>query len=97
MNRSHFEHLGFALLVQAVIGLLTGNWWAGAAAGAFFFLGREHAQAEHRYIYANGGARYLTPAMPELAALNPRHWRLDDVLDCVVPVAGVAGAAFLLE
>ena len=42
MLARNFEHAFYALLMQAVIGLLTGNWWAGAAFGAAFFLGREH-------------------------------------------------------
>ena len=32
MNVSNFEHAAFALLMQIAIGLVTGNWWAGAAA-----------------------------------------------------------------
>lgn len=97
MNRTSFEHLGCALVMQAVIGLLTGDWWAGAAAGAFFFLGREHAQVEHKYIQANGGRRHHTPRMPEFAALDPRHWSRDSVLDFALPVVGVVGVALLLE
>ena len=50
MNRTNIEHLIYALLMQAVLGLLTGNWWIGAAFGAAWFIGREHAQAEYRYI-----------------------------------------------
>ncbi len=41
------EHALIALVVQAAIGLLTGNWWAGAALSAGVFIGREHAQAEY--------------------------------------------------
>jgi len=47
------RHLAVALVLQAVIGLLAGNWWAGAAAGAFFYIGREITQAEYRTIQAN--------------------------------------------
>lgn len=42
MNKTNFEHAAFALL--------TGDWWAVAAAGAFFFLGREHAQFEFKLV-----------------------------------------------
>lgn len=41
---------------RALIAIPSGNWWAGAAAGAFYFIGREMAQAEDRYIDANGGS-----------------------------------------
>lgn len=93
MNRTNFEHLAYALVMQAVIGLLTGNWWAGAAFGAAWFAGREHAQAEHRYIYRNGGARYLTPRLPEIAAFDPDLWSRDSILDLVMPAVGVIAVA----
>ena len=60
--------------------------WAAAAAGSAFFLGRELAQAEYRYIKANGGSRYSTPLWPGIASLHPRWWsrargsRLDQLL-----------------
>lgn len=93
MNRSNFMHAAQAVFMQAVIGLVTGNWWAGAAFGAAFFIGREHAQAEYRYIEANGGSRYDTPEPPEIAALNPRWWSKDAVLDFVFPVIAVVAVA----
>ena len=43
MNASNLIHVACALAVQAAIGLLTDNWWAAAAAGSAFFLGRELA------------------------------------------------------
>jgi hypothetical protein len=44
------EHSVIALALQAIIGLVTGDWWMGAAAGSLLFVGREHAQAEYRNI-----------------------------------------------
>lgn len=41
MNETNFEHAIYAVLLQIAVGVLTGNWWIGAAAGVFFFLGRE--------------------------------------------------------
>lgn len=38
MNISNFIHVACALAVQAAIGLLTDNWWAGAAAAAVMFV-----------------------------------------------------------
>lgn len=89
MNRSHCEHALIALVMQAIFGLLTGNWWIGAAFGAAFFLGREHAQAEERYIEANGGSRRHTPVAPEWAVFHPKWWGRDALLDWMAPTAAV--------
>ena len=96
MNASHVIHVAVALAVQAALGLLTGNWWLGVAASAYW-LGREMAQAEYRYIEANGGSRYNTPKHPELAVLSPRWWKVDSVLDWVLPVAAVVAVAFFMR
>ena len=93
MNATHFEHVAIALVMQAVIGLLTGNWWTGAAFGAAFFMGREHAQAEERYIKANGGHRYTTPQTPEWAVFNLTWWNSDSLLDWIVPTLTVVAVA----
>lgn len=82
MNRTNFEHAIYALLMQAAIGLLTGNWLAGACFGAAFFLGREHAQAEAR---VGNWAKY-----PEFECFAPRYWSLDAVLDFAFPTVAVA-------
>ena len=97
MNSSHATHIAWALGIQVVIGLPTGNWWAGAAAGSFLFIGRELAQAEYRYIQANGGSRYSTPQRPEIASLHPRWWSRDSVLDWLLPVVVTMGIAVLLK
>lgn len=95
MNTSHFEHTAIALVMQAVIGLLTGNWWIGAAFGAAFFIGREHAQAEERYIEANGGIRYHTPVAPEWAVFHLKWWNRDALLDWITPTTAVVAVALL--
>ena len=46
MNASNWQHVGQALLLQAAVGLATGNWLAGACLGIGFFAGREHSQRE---------------------------------------------------
>lgn len=96
MNITVIGHLAFALLVQIIIGTAFDNWWAGAALGAGVFIGREHAQAEYKYIQANGGSRHNTPQAPELGALSRKYWSLDSVLDLVVPVIGVICLAFVM-
>lgn len=92
MNPSNFEHAAFALLMQIAIGLVTGNWWAGAAAGAFFFLGREHAQFEKKLT--NGGpVGNLNP----FAGFQFWKWNLDSQLDLVFPVVATLAVAAAYE
>jgi len=88
MNKTHFEHAVFALLMQLPFGLF-GYWWVGAAFSVGFFVGREHAQAEERYIKANGVVR-TNAKWPEFGALQPKLWNIDSVLDFVVPAVCVA-------
>lgn len=85
MNKTNFYHAIYALVFQAIIGFLTGNWWAGAAAGAFFFIGREHTQAEYRWIKEFGGGKRAN--LPEFGGLDPRVWRgeYDAIFDWLVP------------
>ncbi len=45
-----FEHALVAAFVQTIIGLQTGKWWAGGALSSGYFVGRELAQAEYRWI-----------------------------------------------
>ena len=93
------EHAIVAAAAQAGWGLATGDWWAGAALGIALFIGREHAQAEHRYIAAHGGSRAATPRPAEIGCLRPRYWSLGSVLDIVIPAAvciTIAGAIHAL-
>jgi hypothetical protein len=87
MNKTHFEHIIYALLMQLPFGLF-GYWWVGAALAIGFFAGREHAQAEERYIKANGGVR-ANAKWPEFGALQPKLWNIDSVLDFVAPAVCV--------
>ena len=80
MNETNFEHAICGVLLQIAVGLLTGNWWIGAAAGAFFFLGREHAQFERKLAGTVG-------TLNSLAGLQIWRWSLDSQLDLAFPVA----------
>lgn len=82
-----FEHVALALIVQAVVGLSTRNWWAGAALGSAYFLGREVAQAEYRWIEQFGNG--LRANMPWWGPLDLRVWpKLDQWVDWMAPIAG---------
>lgn len=48
-----------------------------------FFIGRELAQSEYRYIEANGGKRY---ECPWYCGLIPSAWTLKGLLDWVLPL-----------
>lgn len=92
MNKSHFMHALAALSIQMVIGRLMLNWWAGAAAGTFFFIGREHAQAEYHWIKQFGEGRREN--MPWWGGFDPRAWTRDGLLDWGVPAVAVLVVAF---
>jgi hypothetical protein len=94
MNRSHLIHILFALACQLAIGLLTGNWWAGAAFGAAFFVGREHAQRQYKIA---GWTKGLS--INELNAWEGFDfflWKRDALLDLFAPVLVVIGVALIL-
>jgi hypothetical protein len=78
-------HGALALLMQAVIGLSTGNWWAGAALGVGLFIGREHAQAEYRWIERYGLG--IRANMPWHGGLQGRVWNIKSFLDMIIPTA----------
>lgn len=85
MNRSNFEHAGYALVIQTLIAMMFGSWGFGALVAIAFFLGREHAQRE----YHLGDPSRLPP----WAAFDFWRWPLDAQLDLLFPVVAVVGAA----
>ena len=76
MNQTNFEHAGYAALMQLVIGLISGDWFAGACFGIAFFLGREHAQAQAKLGYT---------LKTTFTAFDIRKWSLDAQLDLLFP------------
>ena len=95
MDLSPVYHAILAVAAQAVIGLLTGNWWIGAAFGAAFYIGREHEQAEYRWIKSFGDGKRSN--MPALGGFDPRVWRSEygSWLDWLVPVVAVVATALI--
>ena len=69
---TNLEHLLIALAVQAVLGFATGNWWAGAALMSGVLMGREHAQAEYKWIEHYGQGRRAN--LPRWGWLDRRVW-----------------------
>ena len=87
-----FEHLLIALAVQAVLGWPTDNWWAGAALGAGVFIGREHAQAEYRWIERYG--KHLRANLPWWGWADRRIWDFHSAFwNLALPVVAVVAIA----
>ena len=59
---------------------------------ALFYLGREHAQAEQRYIDTHGGYRNKCPWY---CGFLPQSWNLKGMLDWILPMAGSSLAVVL--
>lgn len=95
MNRTNFEHPAYALLFMAIVGLLTGNWLAGAMLGIGFFLGREHAQAEYRVIQKFYEGKRAN--MPWYGGFEPRGWDLKSILDFVLPIVATMVAVVIIS
>ena len=84
---SPLVHGVIAALIMGIVGLLTGHYIAGACLGAGFFLGREHAQAEYRWMDWQGAHRSGREA---LGAFDPEVWNLGSIFDLLVPMIPLA-------
>lgn len=80
MNNTNFEHAGYAVLMQLVIGFVTGNWFAATCFPIAFFIGREHAQRQDMLGYS-----FKTT----FQAFDVRKWSLDSQLDLLFPTVAV--------
>lgn len=90
-----FSHPAIALAMLVTIGILTANWWAGAAFGTAFFIGRETTQAEYRWIEKYGQGKRSN--MPFWGGFDPRVWNtFKPWLDWLLPTAMVLAIALIL-
>lgn len=98
MNMSNVLHAALALMAQAGIGLLTGNWWAGAAFGIGFYAGREVAQHEtDKLKYFGKRAGVLDgEGMPWYEGFKVSNWSTDGKLDLLVPCVAVVAVALVM-
>jgi hypothetical protein len=91
---NYLQHIVAALVIQIVIGLLTKNWWAGAAIASAYFIGREFSQAEYRWIEHFGRGHRAN--MPWWGPFDLRVWtKLDPWVDWLGPVVATCSAAWL--
>jgi len=77
-------HALITIAIQAAIGHLTGNWLVGGLFAAGFYTGREHAQAEYRWIERFGGGRRAN--MPWWGGFDRRVWNAKSVSDFALPI-----------
>lgn len=90
------EHAIVALVIQALIGLATRNWWAGAALACGYFIGREVAQAEYRWIEQFGQG--LRANMPWWGVFDVRVWaKADQRADWIGPIVVTLPAAWAMQ
>jgi hypothetical protein len=91
-----FEHALIALALQALIGFASGRWWVGAALTSGYFIGREVAQAEYRWIERFGEG--LRANLPWDAVFDPRVWQTaDQTADWLGPLVATVTAALLVS
>lgn len=89
------EHALAALVVQVLIGLATRNWWAGAALASGYFIGRELAQAEYRWIEQFGQG--LRANLPWWAVFDLRVWpKAGQWADWIGPIASTTAVAVIV-
>ncbi len=98
MNLSNIFHALLALAAQALIGLTTGNWWAGAALGAGFYFGRGVAQYEvdQLKVYGKRAGVLDGEGMPWYEGFKVFNWGSDAQFDLIVPVAAVCIFALIV-
>lgn len=87
-------HVPVAIFAQLIFGLLAGDWWTPAAAMSALFIGREHAQAEYRWIERYGLG--LRANMPWYGGFQPRVWTIKSLYDCLLPAAATLTLAALV-
>lgn len=87
-------HALIAILIQIGLGLASGNWLLAGLAGAAVFIGREHAQAEQRWIERFGLGRRAN--MPWWGGFDVRVWNRKSLLDWIAPIAATLIIAFAI-
>ena len=83
----NLQHTLFALLFQFIGFLLTHSTIPGAIFAIAFFMGRELAQAENRYVIRHYGSSNRPKEMRWWKALTPEVWSVDSFIwDLIIPI-----------
>ncbi|MDH0133537.1 hypothetical protein N7381_09790 [Pseudomonas asiatica] len=100
MNRTQLEHVVAALLIMGAVwgvlfllGIQSGHW-AGAAAGAFFFAGREYTQGERNLAFVEA---VHVSHLRWYDGLRFRRWTVDGRLDLLCPLLVCLSLALLVQ
>ena len=88
MNRTNFEHAGYALLMQMALWPFVGPV-AGGLFAIGFFLGREHSQREEIVSPHNRDNPF--------PAFKIWEWEQDEQFDFLFPVIAVLSVAIFME
>lgn len=86
------QHTIIAVALQLICAWFTSDWWLGAAIGAAFYIGREHAQAEYRIIYTHYGHKRANA--PWWCGFDRRAWTVKGLMDWIAPAAAVCALAY---
>lgn len=90
------EHALVALAIQIVTGLVTRNWWTGGLIACAYFVGREVAQAEYRWIEQFGEG--LRANAPWWAPFDRRVWtNADQIADWLGPLVATGSLALIMH
>ena len=92
MNASNFIHAAVAVAIQLGFYFAFHDALAGGAAGLFYFLGRECAQNEYRWMEDNGKVRADLPWQVGFTYWN----KTDALLDWVIPAIAVTAVYFAI-
>ena len=94
MNKSHLEHAAYALLLL-IVGHFTGFAELALGLAIGLMVGREHAQAEYRYLKLAGLKRSDVKWLELRVLVSKSAWSKDSILDFVIP-ATVTTVTYLL-
>ena len=95
MDATPFMHAAISLVIQALVGLLTGNWWLGGLVTCTWWVAREHTQAEYRYLKHASLKRSDVKWLELRVLVTKSAWSKDSILDFVIPTV-VATSTYLL-
>lgn len=90
------SHVIIVAVIQLIVGYLTGNYWFGAIFGTAYYLGREVAQAEDRWV-KEVSHLYEKALWQKARALDPRAWNTKSVLDWVLPMVVTVAIAVVAK
>lgn len=79
----YIQHTSLTVAVQAAVGVASQNWLVGGLFMAGYFIGREIAQAEYRWIETYGFGRRAN--LPWWGRFDSRVWKFTDMLDWILP------------